>query len=87
MRKSLIIVSSAVLFAAFSFCSCGNAPKQAEETKTECCEKKDKEACCATKDSCKHEASDSTKCAGKHEGTDSTKCAGKHEGEKKDCKK
>jgi hypothetical protein len=87
MKKNLIILSSALLFAAFSFCSCGNAPKQAEETKTECCETKDKDACCEKKDSCKQVHADSTKCSGKHEHSDSTKCAEKHEGEKKDCKK
>ncbi len=77
MKKSIIILSSAVLFVAFSFASCGNAQPKTEETKTECCEKKDKEACCEKKDSCKHEASDTTKCAGKHEHSDSTKCADK----------
>lgn len=86
MKKSIIILSSAILFAAFSFTSCGNAQTKTEETKTECCEKKDKEACCEKSDSTKH-ACDTTKCAGKHQVADSTKCAEKHEGEKKDCKK
>jgi len=94
MKKSFILLSSAVLFLALTFGSCGNCQKSAEEAKTESCEKKD---------SCKHEHSDSTKCANKKAACDSTKCAdkkaacdstkcaGKHKGEKKhehgkDCK-
>jgi hypothetical protein len=78
MKKSIIILSSAVLFVAFSFASCGNTQAKTEETKTECCEAKDKEACCAKKDSCKQVHADSTKCSDKHEHSDSTKCDHKH---------
>ncbi len=95
MKKSFILLSSAVLFVALTFGSCGTGQKPADDAKTECCENKGDKECCAKKDSCKHEHSDSTKCANKKAACDTTKCAdkkaacdttkcaGKHKGEKK----
>lgn len=70
MKKVSVLMMSIVLVGAIALTSCGaKETKATEETKSECCEKKDTAACCEKKDSC------STPC-------DSTK---KAEGEHKDC--
>jgi len=81
MKKVNVLMMSIMLVGAIAFTSCGSKETKAtDETKSECCEKKDTSACCEKKDS--------TACTEKKDSCN-TPCQGaekKAEGEHKDCK-
>jgi hypothetical protein len=69
MKKISVLMMSIALVGAIALTSCGaKETKATEETKTECCEKKDTSACCEKKDTC------TTPCEG-HNADSTKKCA------------
>lgn len=65
MKKSKLIIISALMICAYAFASCGTAGEKAkEEAKSECKHDHDKEHKCDSvkMDSCKHAQKDTTNC-------------------------
>lgn len=78
MKRISILAMGIALVGAVALTSCGSKGAK-DETKTECCEKKDSSACCEKKDStacCEKKDSTAACCEKK----DSTACTGKKEG-------